>query len=772
YADLPIVVITGNGGKDNELKALKLGAWDFVSKPYDSDIIMFRLKNVIDRSQLSAFKRLKYLAEYDALTGIHNKIKFFDDTRKMIDANPDKSFAFLRFDVDRFQLINSFFGTAEGDKLLIYIARELTEDARKYKKSTYGRIESDVFGLCLTYDKIETEKFIHKAKMKLARFNPNYDIVPSIGIYVVDDTKVSIEEMYNRATLAAKTCKGNYIDFYAYYNENMSLALNVEQEITNEMNFALQNGQFQIYLQPQYNIHTNLPCGAEALVRWIHPQKGVLSPGKFIPIFERNGFITKLDYYVWEQACKCLHSWKLQGLNPHPISVNVSRVNIYNPNLVEMLLELVDRYELEPALLNLELTESSYTDNPISMKKVMARLKSHGFIIMMDDFGSGYSSLSLLKDIMVDVLKIDMLFLSETEIPGRGENIVASVIRMAKWLNIPVIAEGAETEEQVDFLRSVGCDYVQGYFFARPMPIANYEQLCEASYFGRRLFTDQNHDNYHYDDLFLFNQNMKSLFNNALQAAVIYEFADDRIDIIRVNEAYYVLLGHDDMLAKSSDVMSMVEEQYRASLLNAFHTCAGTQGTAECEYKRRRMNGAPIWIHTKLSYASIVGNKHIITGELIDITLRKELDSELQRYRTSWLFPANKINTVLIVDDAAINRTVLKKILQNGFRFLEASNGEEAIRILNDKQNQIDLILLDISMPVMDGKEFLKYKKNLPELDGIPVIMITVDDSPEQQTSTFSLGANDYIIKPFIPAVVIRRVNNVMEANHRFKEMV
>ncbi|MEG2144330.1 MAG: EAL domain-containing protein, partial [Oscillospiraceae bacterium] len=482
--------------------------------------------------------------------------------------------------------------------------------------------------------------------------------------------------------------------------------------------------------------------------------------------------ITKLDYYVWEQACKCLHSWKLQGLNPHPISVNVSRVNIYNPNLVEMLLELVDRYELEPALLNLELTESSYTDNPISMKKVMARLKSHGFIIMMDDFGSGYSSLSLLKDIMVDVLKIDMLFLSETEIPGRGENIVASVIRMAKWLNIPVIAEGAETEEQVDFLRSVGCDYVQGYFFARPMPIANYEQLCEASYFGRRLFTDQNHDNYHYDDLFLFNQNMKSLFNNALQAAVIYEFADDRIDIIRVNEAYYVLLGHDDMLAKASDVLSMVEEQYRASLLNAFHTCAGTQGTAECEYKRRRMNGAPIWIHTKLSYASIVGNKHIITGELIDITLRKELDSELQRYRTSWLFPANKINTVLIVDDAAINRTVLKKILQNGFRFLEASNGEEAIRILNDKQNQIDLILLDISMPVMDGKEFLKYKKNLPELDGIPVIMITVDDSPEQQTSTFSLGANDYIIKPFIPAVVIRRVNNVMEANHRFKEMV
>ncbi|MEG0780761.1 MAG: EAL domain-containing protein, partial [Oscillospiraceae bacterium] len=521
-----------------------------------------------------------------------------------------------------------------------------------------------------------------------------------------------------------------------------------------------------------YNIHTNLPCGAEALVRWMHPQKGMLSPGTFIPVFERNGFITKLDYYVWERACQCLQRWIAQGIEPYPISVNISRVNVYNPNLVETLLELVERYQLEPALLHLELTESAYTDNPTAMKKVMQQLQTRGFTIMMDDFGSGYSSLALLKDIAIDVLKIDMRFLSETELPGRGENIIASVIRMAKWLNIPVIAEGAETVEQVDFLRSVGCDYVQGYYYARPMPVEAYEELCTNSLMDGQLPSLEKRDNYRYDDLFSFNQEMRALFSNALQAAVIYEFVDDQIEMIRVNEAYYALLGHDDMRAKAPPMLKLVEEEHRNALLHAFRSCARTQSTTECDYQRRRTDGVPLWIHTKLRYAAMVGDKHIIIGELTDITLRRELASELEKYKASWLDHHRDTHTVLLVDDAVINRTVLKKILQPDFTFLEAENGADAVELLHSHPHQVDLILLDITMPVMDGKEFLKYKKNVPELDGIPVIMITADDSAEQQASTFSLGANDYIVKPFIPAVVRRRVQNVLEANHRFREMV
>ncbi|MEG0863161.1 MAG: EAL domain-containing protein [Clostridia bacterium] len=771
-SNLPVVVTTGSGNNDSERRALSLGAWDFVTKPYDAQIILFRLDNAIERSQFTALKQLKYLADYDALTGVYNKTKFFDATRKMLDDSPNESYVFLRFDVDRFHLINSFFGTAEGDKLLIYIAKHLAEDAKRYGRATYGRIESDVIALCMPYDPIQVEKMVCQAKKTLAQFNTNYDIVPTIGIYVIDDFTVSVEEMYNRATLAAKTRKGNYVDFYAYYHESMSEILSNEQEITNEMNAALRNGQFQIYLQPKYNIHTNLPCGAEALVRWMHPQKGMISPAEFVPIFERNGFITQLDHYVWEQACKCLHDWILQGYTPYPISVNVSRVNIYNPNLVTMLRELVDRYELEPALLQLELTESAYTDNPAAMKKAMSQLQSHGFTIMMDDFGSGYSSLALLKDIMIDVLKIDMRFLSISEFPGRGENIIASVIRMAKWLGIPVIAEGAETGEQVDFLRSVGCDYVQGYYYARPMPVKEYEQLCIKLSLDMQIITDQKYDGYRYDDLFSQNEEMERLFHNNLQAAAICEYYDDKIELVRVNEAYYALVGNRDMVSQSSNVLEAIAPAYHQPLLSAFHICAQTLVPTECEYMRYRTNGAPLWIGMSLRYVTTVGNRHILIAELTDTTVRKEIDAELHKYKASLLADHHEFHTVLIVDDDAPNRAVLMKILQDRFGFLEAENGKEAIQILQDHPNQVDLILLDIQMPVMNGNDFLQYKQNTPELDGIPVIMMTSDDSPEQQTNAFSLGANDYIVKPFIPAVVNHRVSNVLDSNHRFKEMV
>ncbi|MEG0355763.1 MAG: EAL domain-containing protein, partial [Lachnospiraceae bacterium] len=656
YRNLPIIVTTENSDSNNEIKVLSLGAWDFVSKPYQPQIIKFRLKNAIDKSQLTALKRLKYLAEYDSLTGLYNKTKFFYETHKMLTTNPEERFVFLRFDVDRFQLINSFFGIAEGDKLLVYIAERMADDAKKCDKAVYGRIESDIFGVCMPYNKNEAEAMIISSKKTLAKFNPNYDIVPSVGLYVIEDDTISVEEMYNRATLATKKCKGNYVDFYAYYDESMSVALAREQEMINEMNFALENGQFVVYLQPKYDLRTNAPYGAEALVRWAHPQKGMLSPGEFIPIFERNGFIRKLDYYVWEQACQLLHKWMLNGDKLYPISVNVSRVNVYDPQLAETLLELVNRYEINPAFLNLELTESAYTDNPVMMKKTMTQLQNYGFVIMMDDFGSGYSSLSLLKDIAIDFLKIDMGFLAHSEVPGRGENIIASVIRMAKWLNIPVIAEGAETVTQVEFLRSVGCDYVQGYYFAKPMPIELYEELCGRQ-LEKKIGNGWKNTDSQYEDLFSLNQELKHLFNNALQAVVMYEFVEDHIEMIRVNEAYYMLMGQDDMVVNTPYILRVVDESYREDLLSAFRTCVKTRGMAECEYIRNR-NETSMWVYIKLSYITTIGGKHIIIGELTDITMRKEIDAELQRYRSSLLANVHDAHTILIVDDVSVNRMI------------------------------------------------------------------------------------------------------------------
>lgn len=380
-----------------------------------------------------------------------------------------------RFDIDRFQLINSFFGTDEGDRLLCYIANRIQVFASQLAACSYGRMESDIFCICLPYADLNKTNLVELIRNYLYEYNTDYDIVPSMGIYLIQDRSLSVESMYNRAALAAKQCKGSYVKCFAYYNESLSVALAREQEIINEMNTALENHQFIIYLQPKIDIQNGKPCGAEALTRWNHPKRGIMAPNDFIGIFEQNGFITKLDFYIWEQVCILLRKWLDNGYQPYPISVNISRVDLYNPKLVDMILELIRKYQIVPELLNLELTESAYTDNPIMLSETIERLQKHGFTIMMDDFGSGYSSLNILKDMDVDILKIDMRFLSKTKIAGRGENIIASVIRMSKWLNIPVIAEGVETMEQVAFLRSVGCDYVQGYYYEKPIPVEYYE---------------------------------------------------------------------------------------------------------------------------------------------------------------------------------------------------------------------------------------------------------------------------------------------------------
>ncbi|MEG2177086.1 MAG: EAL domain-containing protein, partial [Oscillibacter sp.] len=668
YQNLPILVATENNDTQNEIKVLALGAWDFISKPYNAEIIRFRLKNAIDRSQLGAFTELKYLAEYDSLTGIYNKTKFFDATAEMLRENSGRCFALLRLDVDRFQLINSFFGVEEGDRILLFIAERLQSFAYTQRDATCGRIGSDVFCLCMPYDEETTERFIRETRTQLSAYNPNYDMVPSIGVYLVKDPAVSVETMYNRAALAAKTCKGNYVDYYAYYNENMSVTLAWEQEIVNGMNSALDHHEFEIYLQPKYRVSTAQPCGAEALVRWNHPQKGLLLPGEFISIFERNGFITKLDPYVWEQTCQCLHNWISQGHTPLPISVNISRVNVYNPQLVEILMELVTRYEIDPSLLQLELTESAYTDNPTAMSATITRLQSQGFTILMDDFGSGYSSLSILKDIAVDVLKIDMRFLSQSKIPGRGENIIASVIRMAKWLGIPVVTEGVETGEQVEFLKSVGCEYIQGYYFARPMPVSKYE----AQFLRQTALPQgaQKRAGDLCDSLFSANPQVQGVFNNPRQATAICEFFEDQVEFLRVNELFCELLNRRGAALEQLSPLTLTAEKDREVFLGTFRLCAETEEPADCECTYTTPGGSSLWLHICLQYVARVEEKSILVMEVADITTRKEIDFELQKYRASLLSDHNDAHTILIVDDGEINRRILRKIFENKYSCL------------------------------------------------------------------------------------------------------
>lgn len=626
YSNIPVIVVTVDDDCDSEKKALSLGAWDFIKKPYDNDIIKFRLRNAIERSQLSAFNKLKYLSEFDNLTGIYNRNKFYTSTSHMLIDNEDKPFYFIRFDISRFSLINSYYGVAKGDELLIYIAKSLMKLSEDYEYFTYGRIESDVFAMCVEVEcESECTELLEKMDDMLKHFPIDFDILSSYGIYIVENHRMDISIMLDYAFMATKSIKGNYVKNSAVYSERMRKNIEAEQEIINEMSFALKDRQFCVYLQPKYDIYTNLPVGAEALVRWNHPVKGMISPGVFIPVFERNGFISKLDYYVWEEVVKLLRKWMDEGRNPMSVSVNISRVNIYNSDLVSNICGLVDKYHVPRRLLHLELTESAYTQDPVAMRETLLRLHEEGFTVLMDDFGSGYSSLNMLKDIKIDILKIDMEFFRNSGNAGRGKDIVASVVNMAKCLKIPSIAEGVEREEQIEFLRNIGCEYVQGYYYSKPIPVDEFEQMLnKAEEFTRKSIKKDIID----EDEIL--SNVRNICKESNAALGMYQYNNGSLDILYENAEYCKLLGYGEVdRIKKDGPLSVVESEHIGIVTNAMQKAIDTRSEVSTEYLRTFLDGRKRWINMSIRYIKSIGDNNYLIGNLSDITDLREVKQKV-----------------------------------------------------------------------------------------------------------------------------------------------
>jgi diguanylate cyclase (GGDEF)-like protein len=443
----------------------------------DNCRVILTINNVNDEEL--AKEELRHQAEHDELTDLYNRKKFCAVTNAMLREDPEHSYVLVRWDIERFKIINDLYGMEEGDKLLFYIADKMAKTLDGI--GTYARVEADDFVMCYPYSTDTFKTPIRKIMEEFEAYPLQVEILSCFGLYVFEDESVSVDIAIDRANLALASVKKSYLRRYAFYDTDMRETLMREQEIVNEMIPALAQGQFGIYLQPKYSLCNARLIGAEALVRWFHPTKGMISPGEFIPIFERNGFVAELDSYVWRQTCSTLAKWREEGRYLFPVSVNVSRVNLYRQNLIEELLGLVREFDLEPRLLELEITESTYTENPPQLIEVIRELQGYDFKISMDDFGSGYSSLSMLKDIPVDILKVDLNFLEDFTEGGRGSLIMEAIINMAQNLKIPVIAEGVETKQQVDFLRCLACDTAQGYYFARPMPIGDYELLLPST---------------------------------------------------------------------------------------------------------------------------------------------------------------------------------------------------------------------------------------------------------------------------------------------------
>lgn len=427
-------------------------------------------------SEMEAIKKLEIFSSIDRLTKIPNRNTFVEKTQSIIEANSNIKFAIVRFDIESFKIINQLFGTAEGDSILKFIAVKLQEIIEPIKHGTYCRITSDLFAFSIPYENEELLNAIIDTLVAAVKMYPlNFDITLSFGIYIAENSEYSVRHMLDRAGVAQKATKNNYKSHVSYFDEALREQEEIEITIVSEMKRALENGEFKIYLQPKVDMRTGEIIGSEALVRWVHPEKGLISPRSFIPIFENNGFITELDYYIFGTVSKQLDKWRSEGIPILPVSVNVSRADLYDPNLFPNIVKIVDTYNIPHEFIEFELTESSFISDNHKLVELTYNLQKGGFHVLMDDFGSGYSSLNSLKDIKVDVLKIDINFLPTSTSDERAGKILTSVVSMANALDLKVVVEGVETREQADFLISIGAYEAQGYYFFKPMPVEEYE---------------------------------------------------------------------------------------------------------------------------------------------------------------------------------------------------------------------------------------------------------------------------------------------------------
>ncbi|MBR5741624.1 MAG: EAL domain-containing protein [Firmicutes bacterium] len=471
---IPVIVLTSE--KESEVDSLHLGATDFIPKPYPNpEIILARVNRIVE---LSEDRTIIQSTERDALTGLYFKEYFYRYAEQYDQYHPSVTTDALVVDVIHFHIINERYGKAFGDLVLKRVAKTLRDLVRD-SGGIVCRREGDTFLVyCPHRDDYET--LVEEIPFDVRDDNGNEaHIRLRFGIYANADKDIDVERRFDRAKKAADMMRGSFSSNLSYYNNDLHKTELYNERLLEDIHQALREKQFIVFYQPKFNILGEKPVlsSAEALIRWKHPSLGMISPGVFIPLFENNGLIQKLDDYVWREAAAQIRAWKDAFGVSVPVSVNVSRIDMHDPKLVETFCSIMAENGLTPGEYLLEVTESAYSDNSAQLIRTVKELRDHGFRIEMDDFGSGYSSLNMLASLPCDILKLDMKFIQNTDNHVNGARMLKLMIDIAKYLSMPVIAEGVETEKQLQLLKELGCDVVQGYYFSKPVPPEEFERF-------------------------------------------------------------------------------------------------------------------------------------------------------------------------------------------------------------------------------------------------------------------------------------------------------
>lgn len=478
---IPVIVLTAD--KKAEVDSLHEGAADFIAKPYpDKEIILARVERTIE---LSEDRQIISSTERDALTGLFNREFFYRYVQLYDLHHTDTDMDAIVLDIQHFGLINERYGKSYGDDVLKRMGMQI-----KMLISEIGGIacrrEADKFLIyCQHVD--DCNYILEKTSVTLSGEEKGNLVRLRMGVYAHVDKSIEIERRFDRAKVASDSLRNNYMSSYAYYDNDLHEKEIYAERLLEDFQEAVEKKQFKVYFQPKYDVKSEVPilASAEALVRWIHPELGFISPGSFIPLFEENGLIQKLDLYVWREAAAKVREWKETYSFSVPVSVNVSRIDMYDPNLVETFGELLKEYNISASDLLLEITESAYMQDSEQIIKKVNELRNMGFFIEMDDFGTGYSSLHMISSLPIDALKLDMSFVRNAFRDGGNTKLIEVIIDIADYLSVPIIAEGVETGEQLHALRALGCDLVQGYYFSKPVPPDEYVDFLKKEKLNR-----------------------------------------------------------------------------------------------------------------------------------------------------------------------------------------------------------------------------------------------------------------------------------------------
>jgi len=539
FSSLPVIVMTQQNDVETEIKALSLGASDFLPKPYNPIIIKHRIKNIIELIQNSL---LVNTLEKDSLTNLYTKEAFFGYVEKYLKDSKD-DFDLIGLNVERFKLVNDIFGMKEGDRLLEFIAKLIEKKFGDYEV-VCSRAVADQFYIFINRD-ADYINILYEIEREIKAYNLNIEISIHFGVYQINNKKVPISIMCDRVKLAIDSIKGKYNMLYSRYDEKLIEKIKAEQELLNCMEESLKNKDFKVYLQPKSNLITGEVVGAEALIRWVHKDLGFITPNRFIPLFEKNGFITNIDMFVLEEVCSKLKNWIDRGVKPIRISINLSRVDIYNPNLIKMMMVIINKYEVPIEYISLEITETSYTENSKQLITVVKNLKKIGFNIEMDDFGSGYSSLNMLEELPIDILKLDIKFLETSSKTKNNIGILNFVVGLGKWLDLSLIVEGVETIEQVNYLKSIGYTYGQGYYFAKPMPKDDFEKYLIENRNKKEILNKDNDFKNKFiplieiEEILNPNSQFSKIFESEMSVLSVQEYSNGNLSTIRANKRFF-----------------------------------------------------------------------------------------------------------------------------------------------------------------------------------------------------------------------------------------